>query len=129
MAKNRKKYLLGQDIATILDNANENIANIINGGENGTDAFDLATTNLSKISDAASGAKEAADAAQAAADAAKAAADAAKAVADDAMPKSGGTFTGEITIQKPTKDTNPATKKYVDDAITAAITTNLEASY
>ena len=110
MAKNRKKYLLGQDIATILDNANENITNIINGGKNGTDTVDLETTNLSKISDAASGAKEAADAAQAAADAAKA-------VADNAMPKSGGDFTGAITIQEPTEKTNPATKKYVDDAI------------
>lgn len=110
MAKNRKKYLLGQDIATILDNANENITNIINGGKNGTDTVDLETTNLSTISDAASGAKEAADAAQAAADAAKA-------VADAAMPKSGGTFTGEINIDPPTKDTNPATKQYVDNAI------------
>ena len=117
MAKYRKKYLLGQDIATILDNANENITNIINGGKNGTDTVDLGTTNLSTISDAASGAKEAADAAQAAADAAKAVADAAKAVADNAMPKSGGDFTGAITIQEPTENTNPATKKYVDDAI------------
>ena len=96
MAKNRRKYLLGQDIATILNNANENITNIINGGESGTDTFDLETINLSKISDAASAAQE---------------------TANNAMPKSGGAFTGPITIQTPTKDMNPATKKYVDDAI------------
>lgn len=110
MAKNRKKYLLGQDIATILDNANENIANIIKGGASGTDTVDLETTNLSTISDAASDAKEAAAAAQAAADAAKA-------VADAAMPKKGGDFTGPITIQDPTEEKNPATKQYVDNAI------------
>ena len=33
------------------------------------------------------------------------------------MPKSGGAFTGAVTVQAPTADTNPATKKYVDDAI------------
>ena len=117
MAKNRKKYLLGQDIATILDNANENITNIINGGKNGTDTFDLETTNLSTISDAASGEQETASAAQETASAAQNAASAAQKTANDAMPKAGGTFTGAITIQEPTKDTNPATKKYVDDAI------------
>lgn len=37
--------------------------------------------------------------------------------ADNAMPKAGGDFTGPITIQAPTKDMNPATKKYVDSAI------------
>lgn len=33
------------------------------------------------------------------------------------MPASGGAFTGPITVAAPTADTNPATKKYVDDAI------------
>lgn len=33
------------------------------------------------------------------------------------MPKTGGDFTGAVTVQAPTADTNPATKKYVDDAI------------
>lgn len=33
------------------------------------------------------------------------------------MPKSGGAFTGAITVTAPTSDSNPATKKYVDDAI------------
>lgn len=37
--------------------------------------------------------------------------------ADNAMPKTGGTFTGEVTVQAPTKDMHPATKKYVDSAI------------
>lgn len=29
----------------------------------------------------------------------------------------GAAFTGEVTVQAPTKDANPATKKYVDDAL------------
>lgn len=36
---------------------------------------------------------------------------------DTLMPKAGGAFTGAITIQAPAEDMNPATKKYVDDAI------------
>ena len=40
-----------------------------------------------------------------------------KSTADAAMPKSGGTFTGAVTVQTPTADMNPATKKYVDTAI------------
>ena len=39
--------------------------------------------------------------------------------ADNAMPKSGGTFTGAITVQAPSADMNPATKQYVDTAIGA----------
>lgn len=41
--------------------------------------------------------------------------------ADNAMPKAGGAFTGAITVQAPTADMNPATKKYVDGAINNAI--------
>ena len=37
--------------------------------------------------------------------------------ADAAMPKAGGAFTGAVTVQAPTENMNPATKKYVDDAI------------
>ena len=37
--------------------------------------------------------------------------------ANDAMPKAGGAFTGAVTVQAPTADMNPATKKYVDDHI------------
>ena len=36
---------------------------------------------------------------------------------DTLMPKAGGEFTWAITVQAPTEDMNPATKKYVDDAI------------
>ena len=44
--------------------------------------------------------------------------------ADNAMPKSGGTFTGAVTLAgAPTTDLNAATKKYVDDAVTAATLT------
>ena len=43
--------------------------------------------------------------------------EAVQAIADAAMPKAGGAFTGAITIQAPAEDMNPATKKYVDDAI------------
>ena len=40
-----------------------------------------------------------------------------QAIADAAMPKAGGDFTGAITVKAPTADMHPATKKYVDDAI------------
>ena len=43
--------------------------------------------------------------------------EAVQAIAASAMPKAGGAFTGAITIQAPTENMNPATKKYVDDAI------------
>lgn len=42
-----------------------------------------------------------------------------KATADGAMPKSGGAFTGPVTIQTPTEDNNPATKQYVDNLLAA----------
>lgn len=52
---------------------------------------------------------------------AKAAAAAAQSTANAAMPKSGGTFTGAVTLAgAPTADLQAATKKYVDDAKTAA---------
>ena len=43
--------------------------------------------------------------------------EAVQSIANAAMPKAGGEFTGAITVQAPTTDMNPATKKYVDDAI------------
>lgn len=39
--------------------------------------------------------------------------------ADNAMPKAGGGFTGAVTVQAPTANMNPATKQYVDNAISA----------
>lgn len=42
--------------------------------------------------------------------------------ADAAMPVAGGAFTGAVTVQAPTAEMNPATKKYVDDAVSAAAT-------
>lgn len=47
----------------------------------------------------------------------KAEADAIEEKADAAMPKTGGAFTGAITVQTPTEGTNPATKSYVDAAV------------
>ena len=41
--------------------------------------------------------------------------------ANDAMPKAGGAFTGAVTVQAPTADMNPTTKKYVDDQIATKI--------
>lgn len=41
--------------------------------------------------------------------------------ADNAMPKSGGTFTGTVSIPAPTADANAATKKYVDDKVKANV--------
>lgn len=40
--------------------------------------------------------------------------------ADAAMPAAGGEFSGPVTVQAPTADMNPAPKKYVDDAVSAA---------
>lgn len=37
--------------------------------------------------------------------------------ADDAMPKTGGAFTGAVTVQAPTAEMSPATKQYVDTVI------------
>ena len=45
-------------------------------------------------------------------------------LADNAMPKSGGTFTGAVTLSgAPTANLHAATKKYVDDSITSAALT------
>lgn len=41
--------------------------------------------------------------------------------ADNAMPKAGGAFTGAVTVLAPTADMNPATKKYVDNAISGVV--------
>ena len=35
------------------------------------------------------------------------------------MPKSGGAFTGAITVQNPTANNHPATKQYVDNAVSS----------
>lgn len=40
--------------------------------------------------------------------------------ANNAMPKSGGAFTGAITVQAPTENTNPATKEYADSQASEA---------
>ena len=50
-----------------------------------------------------------------------------KATADAALPKTGGTMTGNVTVLTPTADMHPATKQYVDGkrkTFTATITTN-----
>lgn len=44
-----------------------------------------------------------------------------EAVADAAMPKSGGAFTGGVTVQAPVEDMNPATKAYADQSEADAI--------
>ena len=46
--------------------------------------------------------------------------------ADNAMPKSGGTFTGAVTLAgAPTTDLNAATKKYVDDSVSGVTDTKV----
>ena len=58
--------------------------------------------------------------ARASAAAAAAAAQAAQATADAALPKSGGTMTGKITLDgAPTVNLHAATKKYVDDSVSS----------
>ena len=79
-------------------------------------------TAHSDIRSTVQAAQEAADAAQEAADAAQSTASAAQATANAAMPKAGGAFTGAVTVLAPAGEMNPATKKYVDDAISAAAT-------
>lgn len=89
-------------------------------------------TAHSDIRSAAQAAQTAADGAQDAADAAQAAAEAAQATANAAMPKAGGTFTGAVTfnagvtVQAPTAEMNPATKQYVDNAVSAAASGSFE---
>lgn len=52
-----------------------------------------------------------------------------KTTADAAMPKSGGRFTGTVTLNAdPTEDLEAATKKYVDDA-KAAVTSSVAGTY
>lgn len=47
-------------------------------------------------------------------------------LADNAMPKSGGTFTGAVTLAgAPTTDLNAATKKYVDDSVSGVTDTKV----
>ena len=46
--------------------------------------------------------------------------DAVEETANAAMPKSGGTFTGAVTVQTPTQDGHAATKGYVDQEAAAA---------
>ena len=65
-------------------------------------------------------ARASAAAAAAAAMAAQTSADAAQATADAALPKSGGTMTGKITLDgAPTVNLHAATKKYVDDSVSS----------
>lgn len=47
--------------------------------------------------------------------------DAVEATANAAMPKSGGTFTGAVTVQTPTQNGHAATKAYVDQAEADAV--------
>ena len=42
-------------------------------------------------------------------------------VANAALYKSGGEMTGSMTVLEPEADANPATKKYVDDTVTATV--------
>ena len=64
------------------------------------------------------------------ADAASTAAGNAQTTANAALPKSGGTMTGALTLSgAPSADLQAATKKYVDDQIAANITTAINASY
>lgn len=60
-------------------------------------------------------AMEAAELAQDTADSAKTAAEKAQRTANDALPKTGGTVTGELTVQAPTANGHAATKLYVDN--------------
>ena len=82
------------------------------------------TAAIAEAKKAGTDANAAAGVAQAAAEAAQATANTAKSTADAALPKKGGTMSGDITmggykivgLGNPTSDTDAATKEYVDDA-------------
>lgn len=76
-------------------------------------ASDAQTTANTAVS-AAGAAQQTAENAGTAAQNAQTAAENAR---NDALLKSGGDMTGAMTVQSPTDDMNPATKKYVDDQI------------
>jgi len=79
---------------------------------------DIIDTELKQAQDDAAAAQADADAAATAASSASAAAAAAQATANAALPKSGGTMTGAITLAAdPVAAMQPATKQYVDAGV------------
>ena len=88
------------------------------------EAAQAAATTADGKADKAQAAADAADGkadkAQTTAEAAQAAATAAAGTAGNAMPKTGGTFTGAVSGVAPTEEANLTTKSYVDDAIASA---------
>ena len=115
------------------------VSTLATGGTNGTVKFngtDVAVKGLGSAAYKADTAFDAAGAASAVLGAsgdaasaatvygAKAAVAAAQSTANAAMPKAGGTFTGAVTLSgAPTADLQAATKKYVDDAKSSAVST------
>lgn len=83
---------------------------------NGQPASYYATkTEVETAQTTANAAQTSADNAKTTADAAATTATSAKTTADNAMPKSGGKFTGAVTLKgDPTANLHPATKQYVD---------------
>ncbi len=88
--------------------------------ESAQTAADTAQETAEAAQTAATAADGKADKAQKAAEAAQATATAAAGTAGNAMPKTGGTFTGAVSGIAPTEETNLTTKSYVDDAIASA---------
>lgn len=88
---------------------------------NAVSAAGAAQQTAENAGTAAQNAQTAAENAQSTANEAKSAAGTAQTAAEnarkDALLKSGGDMVGAMTVQTPTADMNPATKKYVDDAI------------
>lgn len=89
--------------------------------DNAVSAAGAAQKTAENAGTAAKNAQTAAENAQSTANEAKSAAGTAQTAAEnarkDALLKSGGDMTGAMTVQSPTDDMNPATKKYVDDQI------------
>lgn len=79
-----------------------------------------AATAAATAQETAEAAQSVADTAQETAEAAQAAATTAAGTAGNAMPKTGGTFTGAVSGVAPTEGANLTTKSYVDDAIASA---------
>lgn len=98
---------LTSTVQTSLGKADSAVQSVKEGSTNGTISVDGTDVKVKGFGTAAS------------TDASDYATSAQGTKADNAMPKSGGAFTGAVTVLAPTADMNPATKQYVDSAISA----------
>ena len=99
---------------TDYNQTNPEKADYLKGKEDLDRSIQNAQTAADNAQTAADNAQTAADNAQTAADNAQTSADNAQKTANDALPKAGGTMTGNLNIPDPTEDSHATNKKYVD---------------